>query len=161
MYEQRVRSTAMSMLQDVEQAEDIAQEVFVTVYKSMLSFNEKSALSTWIYRITVNKCIDHLRSKNYKKRRFTFSTGSDKNDSQIPDFIHPGVLAENREKATHLFKAIKTLPENQQTAFILFHVEELSQREIGEVMQISIKAVESLLQRAKVNLRKYLENWKP
>jgi RNA polymerase sigma-70 factor (ECF subfamily) len=77
------------------------------------------------------------------------------------DFVHPGVLAEQRERAAYLFKAIAQLPENQKTAFVLSHVEDLSQKEVAAVMEISVKAVESLLQRAKGNLRKYLEGIRP
>ncbi|MBC7553282.1 MAG: sigma-70 family RNA polymerase sigma factor [Taibaiella sp.] len=159
-YQQRVLSTAMSMVQDLSTAEDITQEVFVTVYKSILSFNEKSTLSTWIYRITVNKCLDHLRSQKRQKRSgfltelFHHDSGEEAIDKR--DFVHPGVLAENREKAQYLFAAIKSLQENQKTVFILAHIEELPQKEVAEIMGLSLKAVESLLQRAKGNLRKLL-----
>lgn len=71
----------------------------------------------------------------------------------LPDFQHPGIALENQERATVLFKAIAQLGENQKTAFILVYVEELSQKEAAEVMEISVKALESLLQRAKGNLR--------
>ena len=79
----------------------------------------------------------------------------------MPHFDHPGVLLENKEKASFLFKAIELLNEQQKTAFILSQVEELSQKEIAEVMKLSQKAVESLIQRAKANLRKNLEKFYP
>ena len=148
------------MVYDYGMAEDIAQEVFITVYKSILSFNEKSAISTWIYRITVNKCLDHIRSQKRQKRQGFLSQLFNKDTGEPiiekPDFIHPGIVAENREKAQYLFKAIKALPENQKTVFILTHIEDLPQKEVAEIMEISLKAVESLLQRAKTNLRKLL-----
>ena len=73
-----------------------------------------------------------------------------------PHFDHPGILLEQKEKARYLFEAIETLPENQKTVFVLAHVEELPQKDIAEIMDLSVKAVESLLQRAKGNLRKKL-----
>ena len=75
-----------------------------------------------------------------------------------PDFNHPGVKLDNKEKAAVLFKAMKQLPENQRIAFTLHKVEGLSYHEISEVMNTTVPAVESLMHRAKANLRKWLEN---
>ena len=161
LYQGKVYNTALGLLQDSGLAEDITQEVFVKVYTSVLSFNEQSSLSTWIYRITVNKCLDYLRSQNRQKRQGIFTSLFQK-DSGEPindavDFIHPGIKLDQKENAKYLFQAIKSLPENQKTAFILVHIEELPQKEIAEIMNLSLKAVESLLQRAKENLRKKLD----
>ena len=160
-YQQKVFNTAVSLVQDHGMAEDITQEVFITVYKSILSFNEKSSLSTWIYRITVNKSLDHLRAKSRLKRSGIFSQVIHKDSGELlhdnPDFVHPGIQLEHKEKAQHLFAAINTLPENQKAVFVLAHIEELPQKDIADVMGLSLKAVESLLQRAKGNLRKKLE----
>ncbi|MBK6635133.1 MAG: RNA polymerase sigma factor [Chitinophagaceae bacterium] len=75
------------------------------------------------------------------------------------DFNHPGVLQENKEDAALLFKMIGQLPENQRSAFILNKVEELSYREIAAILNTTEPAVDSLLQRAKQNLRKKLNEW--
>lgn len=161
---QKVHNTALGMLQDAALAEDITQEVFVTVYKSILTFNEKSSLSTWIYRITVNKCLDELRSRKRKKRSaslFGLFGEPELDDPAFSNFVHPGVQSENREKAQILFRAVRSLPENQQTVFVLVHVEGLQQKEIAEIMNMSVKGVESLLQRAKTALRKKLEHLRP
>ncbi len=153
------------MVQDSGMAEDIAQEVFVTVFRSVLSFNERSAIATWIYRITVNKCLDHLRAKNRQKKAGMLGSLFYRDSGEIlhdrPAFDHPGILLEQRENARYLFKAIETLPDSQKTAFILAHIEDLPQKDIAEIMDISIKAVESLLQRAKINLRKKLSGIYP
>ena len=159
-YQQKVLNTAISMVQDQGVAEDISQEVFVTVFKNIGSFKENATISTWIYRITVNKCLDHLRSKTRRKRSGIFSQFFNTDGGEVPveqpDFVHPGVLLENRERARFLFGAIQSLPENQKSVFVLTHIEELPQKEVAEIMNISVKAVESLLQRAKGNLRKSL-----
>lgn len=155
-YRQKVFNTAISLVQNNEIAEDIAQEVFITVFRSVGAFNEKSSLSTWIYRITVNKCLDHMRAK--KRQKFNlfsqfFTTAAIENKQS---FEHPGIKLENRENARYLFEAIGMLSHNQKTAFVLAYVEELSQKEIAAIMDLSVNAVESLIQRAKINLRKKL-----
>jgi len=154
-YQQKVMNTALGMVQDEAVAEDITQEVFVTVYKTILSFRQGASVATWIYRITVNKCLDHLRAKRRKPGFFSFVQPE---SHPVGDFVHPGVLAEQRDNAKRLFQAIDSLPENQKTAFVLTHVEEMPQKEVADIMDISVKAVESLLQRAKANLRKMLES---
>lgn len=152
----RVFNTIIGFVHNIEDAEDVTQEVFVEVYRSLNSFNRQSSLSTWIYRIAVNKSLDFLRKKNRKKRFGFIYSLLDKDGSRQydqPHFEHPGVLMENKEKSSILFLAIEQLSEKQKTAFVLFHLEELSQKEIAEIMNISPKAVESLIQRAKATLR--------
>ncbi|MDZ4665219.1 MAG: RNA polymerase sigma factor [Bacteroidota bacterium] len=158
----RVFNTAISFLQNREDAEDITQDVFIEVYHSLEKFKQQSSISTWIYRITINKSLDFLRKKNRRKEygfiRNLFYKESGEINLDKGHFDHPGVLLEKKENARILFAAIELLSENQKTAFILFHVEELSQKEIAEVMGTSPKAVESLIQRAKATLREKLEN---
>ncbi len=104
--------------------------------------------------------LDHLRKKKRKKRFAFLQSLYGKNDSLLidpPDFFHPGVKAENKENAAVLFKAIEKLPVNQKTAFVLNKIENLSYREIGEIMNSSESAVDSLLQRAKKNLQSTLK----
>ncbi len=161
-YSSRVYNTALSYLQNAGDAEDISQEVFMEVFRSVGQFRGGSTVSTWVYRITVNKCLDQLKFRQRKKRfgiiRSLFGeSGELKMD--LPDFHHPGIALENQERAAVLFKAIGQLSENQQTAFILTYIEELSQKEAADVMGIGVKALESLLQRAKANLRTELKDF--
>jgi RNA polymerase sigma-70 factor (ECF subfamily) len=158
-FKDRVFNTALGLLQQQEDAEDIAQEVFIQVHRSIGQFKGDSLLSTWIYRITVTKSLDHLRSKKRKKRfGFVRSLFTDSNQPIVDpgDFTHPGIIQENKEDAAILFKMVDQLPENQRTAFILNKVEELSYREIADILKITESAVDSLLQRAKQKLRKKL-----
>lgn len=163
-FQDKVFNTALGLLQHHTEAEDIAQEVFIQVYRSVQQFKGDSLLSTWIYRITVTKSLGHLRSKKTKKR-FGFLTnlfGDDNKPIHEPrDFDHPGVQQERKEDAALLFKMVDQLPENQRTAFILNKVEELSYREIADILNTSESAVDSLLQRAKQNLRKKLNELPP
>jgi RNA polymerase sigma factor (sigma-70 family) len=157
-----VYNTVLGIIQNTEDAEDVAQEVFVQVYESIDSFKQESKLSTWLYRIAISKAMDHLRHKKRKKRFAFIQSLFGKNDELVndpPDFFHPGIALENKQNAAVLFKAIKTLPKNQHTAFVLNKIEGLSYQEISEVMKLSVSAIDSLLQRAKNNLRKYLTNY--
>ena len=163
-FQDKVFNTALGLLQHRTEAEDIAQEVFIQVFRSVQQFKGESLLSTWIYRITITKSLDHLRSKKRKKRFGFLSSLFRENNMPVyepEDFNHPGVLQENKEDAAILFKIIDQLPKNQRTAFILSKVEELSYREIAAILSTTESAVDSLLQRAKQNLRKKLNELPP
>jgi len=157
-----VYNTAIGIVQNAEDAEDVAQEVFVQAYESIHHFKGESKLSTWLYRITISKSMDHIRRKNRKKRfAFVKNLFTDQNEAVIhpPDFNHPGVILDNREKSATLMKAVTQLPENQRIAFTLHKIEGLSYQEIAEIMETSVSSVESLMHRAKTNLKKSLENF--
>ena len=161
-WQDMVYNTAIGFLQNAEDAEDTAQEVFMQVFESVTSFKEESKFSTWIYRITVSKSLDHLRKKKRKKRFAFVQSLYGRNDGLMidpPDFFHPGIKMENKENAAVLFKTIEQLPANQKTAFILNKIENLSYSEISEIMKLSESAVDALLQRAKKNLRKNLKDY--
>jgi len=164
LFQDRVFNTALGLIAQEAEAEDISQEVFIQVYRSIQQFKGTARLSTWIYRITITKCLEHLRRKRTKKR-FGFITnlfGENNQPIYEPgDFNHPGVLKEKKEDAAILFRLIAGLPENQQIAFVLNKVEELSYREIADVLNSSESAVDSLLQRAKQNLRKKISELPP
>ncbi len=164
-YKSRVFNVALSYVQRREEAEELTQDVFVEIYQSAEKFGGNAALGTWVYRITVNKCLDFLRYQKRQKRfaalRSLFLGETSELRHDPPDFDHPGVGLERQEAARLLFGSIRHLPEAQQTAFILSYVEELPQAEVAAVMGLSRKAVESLLQRAKANLRKQLEKPTP
>ncbi len=162
-FQRRIYNTCLNLLQNAEDAEDVTQEVFVSIYQSIQQFKGESKLYTWVYRIAITKSLEHIRMKKRKKRfaffqhLFTNEEVSIKNEPK--HFYHPGVQLENKERAAILFSAIDKLPENQKTAFILSKVEDLSYAEISEVMNLSVSSVESLLFRAKQNLQKLLLNY--
>jgi len=159
-----VYNLALSYIQNIEDAEEITQDVFVAVHQSLSTFQEKSSLSTWMYRITINKSLDFIKAKKSKKR-FAFLTTlfypeTNEAREELGHFNHPGVLMEQKESMKNIFDAINELPPNQKTALILSKLEFKSQQEIGEIMDLSSKAVESLVQRAKSNLLKKLNQTK-
>ncbi len=157
-----VYNTALGIVQNPEDAEDVAQEVFVQLYESIKTFKGESKLTTWLYRITVSKAMDHLRRKKRKKRFAFVQSLFGANEELVhdpPDFVHPGVSLDNKEKAKELFKAIDLLPEKQKIAFTLNRIEGLSYQEISDIMKLTVASVESLLHRARKNLRKNLETY--
>ena len=159
-YKTLVFNLALNYLQNIEDAEEITQDVFVKVYNSLENFNQKSSYKTWIYRITINQCLDCIKQKNSQKRFFLFGKKS-QNEAEylnIATFEHPGILIENQEQAEILFAVINTLTENQKTAFLLSKLDGLSNPEIAEIMQVSISSVESLVFRAKVSLQDKLSD---
>jgi RNA polymerase sigma-70 factor (ECF subfamily) len=161
-WQNMVYNTALGILQNAEDAEDVTQETFIQVFESIGSFKGESKFSTWVYRITISKAMDHIRRKKRKKRFAFIESLYGKNDKMVvdpPDFFHPGVSMEKKENAAVLFKAIERLPASQKKAFVLNKVEGLSYAEIGEVMKVSDSAVDALLQRAKGNLRKLLQDY--
>lgn len=135
-----------------------SQDVFVKVYHSLENFNQKSTVKTWIYRITINQCLDFIKQKNSQKRFFIFGKKSQNEQEYLntTTFEHPGILMEQQEEAKILFEVINTLTENQKTAFLLSKLDGLSNPEIAEIMQLSISSVESLVFRAKAALQEKL-----
>ncbi|HMP92775.1 MAG TPA: RNA polymerase sigma factor, partial [Phnomibacter sp.] len=157
-----VYNTVLGIVQSEVEAEDITQEVFVKAYESIGGFKGESKVSTWLYRIAVTKSLDHLRSKKRKKRfGYVYSLFGPSNEVVIdpPEFVHPGVVSEKKQAAVALFQALDTLPEQQKVAFVLTRLEGLNHKEVADIMQTTVPAIESLLQRAKGNLRKKLTNF--
>ena len=152
-YRNRVYHTVLNLLQNNREAEDAAQETFIEVHRSIKNFREEASLATWISRIATRKAIDKLRRQ---KTREKWTNWWGKENTEVEVFDHPGILAENKEKASILFKAISSLPEKQRIAFTLIKVQGLSYEEACEILQQNIKAVESLIGRARTNLQKLL-----
>lgn len=153
-----VFNVALNYLQNTEDAEEVTQDVFVKISNSLNNFNQKSSHKTWIYRITINQCLDFLKQKNNQKRFFIFGKKSQNEQEYLNSstFEHPGILLENQEDAALLFAVFNTLTENQKNAFLLSKLDGLSNPEIAEIMQLSISSVESLIFRAKASLQQKL-----
>lgn len=156
-----VFNLALQYVQNIEDAEEITQDVFVTVHEKRNSFRQESKLSTWIYRIAINKSLDHIKARK-RQKRFAFFTSLFHDETvkikhDVSDFIHPGILMEQKEELEKLFGLINELPDNQKTILILMKIEGKTQKEVAEIMDISTKAVESLFHRAKNNLLKKID----
>ena len=163
-YQQKVFHTCISFVPNKEDAEDIAQEVFLEVYKSIGKFKGNSKLSTWIYKICTNKCLEFIRKKNAKKR-LVFMQRILGNEIPLDktnfftEFNHPGILLEHKEQSETIYLAINTLPESQKTVFTLAKLDGKTYQEIAEITGKSVSSVESIMFRAKKNLQKKLANF--
>ena len=159
-HRKKVIRTAFYFTQNMEDAEELAQDIFMETIESIRHFRKSSSLSTWIYRITVNKSLNLVR-KNKRKKIFSsledlFSKKSEVHGQDCPEPSHSSTKLEENERRELLSRSIQSLPENQRITFILSKYDGLSYKEIAEVMNISIPSVESLLHRARGNLQKKL-----
>jgi RNA polymerase sigma-70 factor (ECF subfamily) len=159
-YQDRVINTCYGFVRDKEDARDVAQDVFIEIYQSLENFREEAKLSTWIYRISVTKSLDFLRRKNRKKRmgqfKRLFSIDDVAERLEQPSGSNPDQDVEKMERDRILQQAIDRLPGNQKIAITLSKYEGFSNKEISEIMNTSVSSVESLIHRAKVNLKKKL-----
>ncbi len=159
-FKDKVFNTCLSFVQNRHDAEDLTQDVFIEVHKSIEKFRRESSLSTWIYKIAINKSLEHRR-KQKRKKRFGYlieltGFGKSAEADESVTFDHPGIELENKERGKILFEAINELSENQRAAFILCEIEGLSYKEIASILDSSLSSVESLIFRAKQNLKKKL-----
>jgi len=156
-----VYNLCLNYLQNTSDAEEVTQDVFVKVHQKLDGFKEESELSTWLYRIAVNHCLDFIKAKK-RKKRFGFHlfihTDVQEDSAAFSSFDHPGVQLENKEATERIYAAINQLPERQKTALLLKTMEGQSQNQIAEIMELSPKAVESLLSRSRANLKQLLKD---
>mgnify|MGYP000663438813 CR=1 FL=1 len=161
-FQDRVYNTCLGFLKNEEDARDAAQNVFIRVYRNMEKFKGESSLGTWIYRIAVNTSLEEIR-KSKRKKRITnpmeIDSTLENQNFQTGYFYHPGVELENKERSAILFQAIDQLPELQKVAFTLHKVEGLTYEEVSKVMEKSLSSIESLMHRAKLNLRSKLKEY--
>jgi RNA polymerase sigma-70 factor (ECF subfamily) len=140
-----------------EDAEDLAQDIFLEVFRSINKFRSRSSLSTWIYRIAVNKSLNFIRDRKkagIDEHNLENNIGAGSNADYSAD-----TRLEQKEHAEALHNAIDRLPESQRAAFILSKYEDLKYSEIADIMKTTKASVESLLFRAKRNLQDSLRDY--
>lgn len=152
-YQSAVFRMAIGLLHNKEDAEEIVQDVFIKVYKSLSSFDAKAAFSTWLYRVTVNASLNVLRKK---KRQKLWVELSDILQLRSKEKQADALLTEQSDN-TLIYQAMKDLPAMQRVAFVLSKYEELPQARVAEILHLSTGAVEQLIYRAKRNLKQKLE----
>ncbi|QED27900.1 sigma-70 family RNA polymerase sigma factor [Microvenator marinus] len=148
-YQRRVYSICYGMLKNADDSMDVSQEVFVKVYRYLEKFNFQSSFYTWLYRITVNMCIDHIR-KNQRVKKVEYDDGISREDGDehtLPSTLglNPDKVYGRKELRAKMLEALDSLGEKHRTILILREVDGLSYEEIADVLNISKGTVMSRL----------------
>ncbi len=151
----KVLNLAYHLTGNKEDAEDITQEVFIAVFKGLPNFKGASEISTWVYSITVNKCKEKTR-RDLRQKRKGINVPLEKVDFFLSSQNTDVELSQLEEEA-RMRNILLRIPEKQRIAFTMFTMEEFSYLEIAQAMNLSLSAVESLLFRARVNLKKIIK----
>lgn len=155
-YEKRVYAVALRSSGSPEDAADIVQEVFLRAWRSIESFRGDSGFSTWLFRITMNLCVDFARHKQAQPQTQSI-VDEEENERQVPDTAPtPEEHLENRELGRELAAALEEISEEHRRIVLLRDVSGMSYTEIADVLEISEGTVKSRLSRARIALRKVL-----
>ena len=150
-------NVALRMLHDPTDAEDAAQEAFISAYKALPKFKGESKVSTWFYRIVVNVCLMKIRKD---KNRANYLTQTAYDDDIVPNWKDdPEDAAVNGELRAHLEQGLELLPSQLRAAVVLRDVQGFTTDEAADILEVSISSFKSRLHRGRVLLRKYLEGY--
>ena len=149
---------------NVQQSEDLAQDVFLRVYKARKTYMPTAKFTTWLYRIANNIASNHVRDTSHR-REYQLSHNENSSSSEFimesiavaPSSFQPSRDIDRSERSAVVLQALQALGERQRTALMLSKFEGMSYQEISETMGLSAKAIKSLLSRARVNLKNLLE----
>jgi RNA polymerase sigma-70 factor (ECF subfamily) len=139
---------------DMPAAEEITQEVFLRIYKAASEFKEieNSKVSTWIFKIAYNLSINELK----RRKRYLRLLNDHESEKEMPDRTQALKSIENRELIETVFSELRLIPENQRAALLLKVNQELSYREISEVLNVSVSSVDMLIFRARKHLKQHI-----
>ncbi|MBQ2412275.1 MAG: sigma-70 family RNA polymerase sigma factor [Anaerotignum sp.] len=156
-HEKIVYNLALRMMNHSEDAMDISQEVFLKAYRSLSNFDERSAFSTWLYRITHNTCIDEIR-KRKGKQTYSLEEDLESEDGSMQrqvadDGDTPEESLMRKEQKSEILRALDTLSEEHKAAIILRDVKGMSYEEIAEILELSLGTVKSRINRARNQLK--------
>jgi RNA polymerase sigma-70 factor (ECF subfamily) len=162
-YHKKVLNLAYRMLGSVSDAEDAAQEIFIKVFRTLYSFNERSAFSTWLYKVATNVCLDILRKRKRQNGGAMVSINrynSQDDEYELPiedDAPSPYEEAQKKEAMRALNSALDLLSEEQRAVIVMRDINGLSYEEIADVMECSLGTIKSRINRSRLALRKLLE----
>jgi len=161
-YQRSVLNLVYRFTGETNRAEDLAQEVFVRVYRALGGFEAKAKFFTYLYKITLNLCLKE-REREQRKRTYSLDEKSNSEEGRAREVVDPLGSAEDeverRDTARIVREAVQSLPEEQRTAVILHRFQGLSYEELAEVLDISLPAVKSRLHRAKLALKERLTEY--
>lgn len=163
VYKDKVLQICYRFILNQEDAEEVMQDVFLEVHRSVSSFRGESSFSTWLFRIATTKSLDEIKRQNRKKRiqLIKKSLGLDSLFNTASENPTPDTLIETKENIRIIKKALDSLPEQQRIAITLSKIEGASNSMVAEIMGITTVAADSLIYRAKKNIIKYFDNKSP
>ena len=161
-YKQPIMNLAYRMLHDPTEAEDMAQNVFVQVYKSAHRYEAASKFSTWLFTIARNLCLNEIRRRSRHPADSLDATHPEQDDQPWQQFedkkaVPPPESLLHGELAGKIEEALAELPENQRTAILLCRQDELSYEDIAKVLGCSLSATKSLIHRGRETLKEKLK----
>ena len=146
-YKNPLYATILRMAKNPQDAQDLVQESLIKVYQQLGKYDGKGSFSSWLYRVSINHCLDEFRKKRYKMKQVELNedTGATPN--------HPEVIFLKKEKQRLLERLIETLPEDERMIILLRYANELSYSEICELAELPVSTIRNKLHRAKKKLR--------
>ncbi|KQU19386.1 RNA polymerase subunit sigma [Bacillus sp. Leaf13] len=161
LYKDKVFQICFRMLGNRQEAEDLAQEAFVRAFVNIRSFNVQMKFSTWLYRIATNLCIDRLRKKKpdyYLDAEVSGTEGLNMYSQIASDMAKPEDEVESLELQETIQVEIMKLPEKYRSVIVLKYIEELSLKEISEILDLPVGTVKTRIHRGREALRKQLRH---
>jgi RNA polymerase sigma-70 factor (ECF subfamily) len=162
-YEKPIRNYILRMVRETSVAEDLTQEVFLKIFNNPPSFQGEPKLSTWIYKVATNACLDYFRSSSYKKCRRTqlLDTDDSMDYSSLPEdervlSVQERVIKEEMGECVQDY--VDTLPEDHRAVIILHDLHGLKNREVAEILGCTLETVKIRLHRARRKLKAMLES---
>ncbi|MDF1740960.1 MAG: sigma-70 family RNA polymerase sigma factor [Verrucomicrobiales bacterium] len=152
LHQERVFHFCFRWLRNSEDAREAAQDTFIRVYEAIPRYEKRGKFTTWLYRIALNLCRDHFKSKAARQRRATQSFG-DVQEPSICPLARPDETAAKTDEHARMQEEIMALPDKLRAAVVLFALEGLSQSDCAAILKCSVRAVEGRLYRAREILR--------
>lgn len=154
-YQQKVFQTCVGFVHNEDDAADLTQEVFIRIYKRLHSFKGKSTFATWLYRISMNMSLNFLRKQKVKYLFMRIDQDQGEQEIISEERADQNILRKDERKK--IASILQKLTTAQRKAFVLSHYQELSNQELADVLEITVKAAESLLYRARTRLREIVK----
>lgn len=164
-YKRKVYYLALDLIGNHDDAEDLSQEVFIKVFKSVSNFKGDSKFSTWIHRVTINTYIDHTRSQKMMTTSLPDYFSEDNHETESfsgkDHYKNPELVTEGNQIQIHVQQALEKLTPREKTIFVMRHYQELQNKEISEILNITEGTVKTLMFRAVQKLQQHLSFYRP
>ncbi|WP_223702186.1 RNA polymerase sigma factor [Sutcliffiella deserti] len=148
-YKNRLYAVVLRMVKNPEDAKDLVQECFIKVYQQLGKYDRKGSFSSWLYRVSVNHCMDTFRKKKLETVEFL--------DEKESGSLTPEIVYLQKEKYKHLEKLLAILSKEDRLVVLLKYTNDLSYEEIGEMLDIPVQTVANKIHRAKKKMRENME----